>query len=282
MSLLPTIEATCFAGLPLAHQGLDLDAVLLRLGLLHEPFYDMIHGASPAEVAALESASGLAVPPAWRAFLERLGGSTGPLRIVDWRTTWDFRPATLVKALAARTPGDRAALRKEGLLPVAHLGPTLEEGYHHDVALLLEVGTGWLYTDDSCRDAVIYDAPETLLLEWGHRLLDPLMAKPAGRAYAHFPRAVPPGRVEALHALVRAAHAPQRTDEADCVAGGLLGVYRFHDSGLLVKTGSLGYPRAAGAMVWLEARCARRVEPERCAAVAVLRQAQAKGLATAG
>lgn len=265
-------EAVLFAAPRFEDQGMTVEAALLELGLVNEPFYDCLRGAGDDAIAALEAAVGFALPSRYREFLRLAGASLGPLQLRDWRTTWRFDPETLVATMEAKSARDRTSIRADRWLPVALLGECLLYDYYRidDICLYMDAETGWLFTDDYDRDELIYDCVQAFLLEWGHRLLDPRLAAPAGYASTQY-TSVPAGVVSALHETAGQA--------ADCLGrhvGGLLGIYRYYDSGVIIKT-SPAYPPAGGAKLRIEARCAYRVDPRRCAAAGVVRQLAAQG-----
>ena len=267
-----------FAAPSFEEQGLGMDAVMLQLGLLSEAFYDSIAPAEADAVDRLAAASGLSLPPRYRDLLACAGGAMGPLQIQDWRTRWDFRPDAVAAALEAKPREDRAALREAGHLAVALIGECLMHGFYgiDDICLYLETETGWLFTDDYDRGEMVYDCLQAFLLEWGHRLLDPRMAAPVGTARAEHTPLPPPGLLSRLHALVAST---QGAEDARHV-GGLLGVYRLHDSGVIVKASPAQYPEPWQTEILVEVRRQHRARPQTCAASAVLRALEAEGALT--
>lgn len=251
-----------WVGSSFADQGLGVEEVLFHLGLVDETFYDTIVPADPAAVAELESWWGRPLPADYRAFLESAGGSLGTLRIQDWQTPWSFRPDRVLRHLETR--GDAPALRADGLLPIALLGPCTDLGYDDEACLLLDVNTGDLSPEDSGRSD--YEDLSALLLEWGHRLLDPHMVTSIGRRTVHRDGGLSPATIAEVHAIAAARRAPDRP----AFVGRGLGVYRYWRSGVLVRT-------TGPDEVVVEAYRAARVAPERTAAAAVLDALRTRG-----
>lgn len=247
-------------GSSFAEQGLGIEEVLFELGLVNEAFYDTIAPAESGHIAALESWWGRPLPADYRAFLELAGGSLGMLRIQDWRRPWEFRPDRLLRHVATRD--DAPQLRADGLLPVALLGECTDLGYDDEACLLLDVATGDLSPEDSGRSD--YEDLSGLLLEWGHRVLDPLMATSIGHRRVYRATGLAPATIARVHAIATAAQAPDRSS----FLGRGLGVYRYRRSGVLVRT-------TGPNEIVLEAYRAARTAPDRTAAAAVLEQARA-------
>jgi len=263
----PPVASSQAVGPSFAAQGIGIRDVVHALGTVRPAFRHTFWGADPQHVLALEAEAGMPLPSAYQDFAATLGGSTGLLRIKDWQTPWDFRPERVTADLTRRTPANRAAMCKANLLPIALLGPTTELGYDDDVFLLMDTQTGGLFSEDGDRDP--YDSLEALVLEWGHRELDPRMAASINAVRVWAEPEIPRQRIDDLHSL---AASFQRPGDERYVGGGL-GIYPLYDSGVLLKL--IGQTE-----VQIEARCAHGVDPATTAAAELVAVVQSRGWLT--